>query len=410
MEDIAGNDTVPQSERIIRQLLHYLLRNVPDEYGKFELSDHAIRLIELMRYKLDNPYKNYPLKETFEKYFVIRGTEIKTITDLEIKFGREFTAGHKRIISDHLTILEDELMESYKELNDILNTDEESATVLVRKFADVFRRFGERAGDITHAISSKDSFLRKLRNRVEEFYLMAEQLRHAQTDEDITTLKKYQNEWLIASSIQNDLETFFKSIDRKIDRIRKQILRASVKLRELQENFTRSSNFRSIISKLYQLYIEQQKAKIEHTNINFRLPVKGYVYERTQLFHPIHYNFGITRNSKIQDLEPNAAYEIQQRKEIEKEIRRQEIINSWVEIGKQYLLDDKHLKLSDFLATILQADDDLFIAQNVSMDLLNYAVESGLHQPSIKIELTNFIEEHVWTWNMEIKLRTIIHS
>src|ERR1043165_9263622 len=82
LEEIAHKDNtqIPHVERIIRQMLHFMLRNVPDKYGKFELSEHATRLVELMRYKLDNPYQNYPLKETFEKYFFLKTGEIKTIT------------------------------------------------------------------------------------------------------------------------------------------------------------------------------------------------------------------------------------------------------------------------------------------------------------------------------------------
>ena len=319
LEEIAGDNPVPQAERIIRQLLHYQLRPVPEQYGKFELSDHAIRLVELMRYKLENPYKDYPLKETFEKYFIIRSTELKTITDLEIKFGKEFTAGHKRIINDHLTSLEDELADAYQQLNEILTTPEENATVIVRRFTDVFKKFGERAEDITYAISSKDSFLRKLRARVEVFYLETDSLKQAQTEEEIAKLKQRQKEWLSASGILYDLELFFRNVDGKIERIRRHILRASVKLRELQENFSRSSNFRSLIGKLFHLYTEQEKARLTKAYFSLPLQLKEVVFEKTQLFYPAHYDFGITRNSTIQDIRPDPEYELQQKKEIERE-------------------------------------------------------------------------------------------
>ncbi len=57
------NGSAPHSERIVRNLLHYFLRNVPDQYGKFYLTDYAKQLAELLEYKLNNPYKTFPLKE-----------------------------------------------------------------------------------------------------------------------------------------------------------------------------------------------------------------------------------------------------------------------------------------------------------------------------------------------------------
>lgn len=77
-------------------------RGVPDEAGRFYLTDYAERFVEQMMYKLDNPYKNYPLKQSFEKCFTIRPGEIEIIDHLLLKFGREYISGHKRVINDHL--------------------------------------------------------------------------------------------------------------------------------------------------------------------------------------------------------------------------------------------------------------------------------------------------------------------
>lgn len=402
LEELAGEGVVPQTERIIRQLLHYQLRQVPEQYGKFELSDHAIRLVELMRYRIDNPYKDYPLKETFEKYFFIRSTDLKTIIDLELKFGREFTAGHKRIINDHLASLEDELAEAYQQLKEILTESESNATVMVRKFTEVFKKFGERASDITYAISSKDFFLRRLRERVERFYVETELLKQAQTDDDINKLKQYQKDWLSALAIQEDLELFFKGVDRKLDRIRRQILRASVKLRELQESFSKSSNFRSLVGKLFHLYIEQESAKRLRSTKSAPLPLKSLIYEKVQLVYPVHYDFGVTRNVTIKTIQPDLNYELSQKKEIEREILRQEIINRWVEKGKANLSVSASLDITNFMKQILEEQDDFFIAQSVAIDLLNFASEFPLLRPSIKTELYEFVQQNVSTWRMTI--------
>ncbi|HAL82775.1 MAG TPA: hypothetical protein DCO83_11500 [Mucilaginibacter sp.] len=208
------------------------------EPGKYYLTDHAESVVELMKNKLENPYKDFPLKQSFEKYFTLCTGEIRIISDLERRFGKEFVSGHKRIINNHLSALEDELSEAYDQLNLILQSEEQSATVLVKNFVNVFKTFGERAEDITNAISSKDKFLRSLRERVDEFYAAVELYPHVPTNaEELAELDNIKNDWRIAREILQDMDDFFKTVDYKISNIRKQILNASGKLSELHENF-----------------------------------------------------------------------------------------------------------------------------------------------------------------------------
>ena len=113
-------DSVRQWSNIKDNLFHYFLRSHPDEPWKYYLTDYARNVVDLMINKLENPYKNHPLKKSVQDSFTIHNGEIKTIEELERKFGRIFIQGSKKIITDHLDSLEDELREAYRELNDIL--------------------------------------------------------------------------------------------------------------------------------------------------------------------------------------------------------------------------------------------------------------------------------------------------
>ncbi|WP_341837915.1 hypothetical protein WJU16_08610 [Chitinophaga pollutisoli] len=131
--------------------------------------------------------------------------------------------------------MEDELRDAYKELNDILRKeDEQSATTLVRAFTVVFRKFGERAEDITEAIISKDKFLGDLLNVVDQFYRKMEDDGKFDTD----NVQKSKNNWERAQEIYTDIREFFNSADQKVHIIRRQINHASEKLTELQEQFS----------------------------------------------------------------------------------------------------------------------------------------------------------------------------
>ena len=77
-------------------LFHYFLRSHPDEPWKYYLTDYAKNVVDLMVSKLENPYKNHPLKKSVQDSFTIRHGEINTIEELERKFGRIFIQGSKK--------------------------------------------------------------------------------------------------------------------------------------------------------------------------------------------------------------------------------------------------------------------------------------------------------------------------
>jgi hypothetical protein len=405
LEEIAAyhNEGTSQSERIIKNLLHYFLRNVPDEYGKFYLTDYAIQLAELLEYKLNNPYKTYPLKESFDKYFTLRQNEIKTIQDLEIKFGREFVSGHKRIINNHIEALEDELTAAYEQLNTILSADEEDATSMVKKFTAVFKKFGERAEDITNAISSKDNFLRRLRLRTDEFYAQASDLKHAESEEDKSKLSKAQSDWKTATEINNDLSYFFKTVDTKINHIRKQILKASGKLTELQENFSRRSNFRLLLKKLFHLCLHNASNRNGVIQLHTNFPCKQIVCEKQQLFYPEYYDFELSTKNQLLSIPRDREYEEEQRREIEKEIKRQEIINFWIDESKKLLISQGALHLPALMDKIVEKEKDLAIAQNVAIELSQFAAENPNYKLEIIQQLQSLEHDNLYLWKMKIQ-------
>ena len=71
------NGATPQIEKILKDLLHYFIKKPPETVSKYYLSDYAERFIQLLETKIDSPYRNFPLKKNFEKYFAIEFEEIE---------------------------------------------------------------------------------------------------------------------------------------------------------------------------------------------------------------------------------------------------------------------------------------------------------------------------------------------
>lgn len=392
-------DSVRQWGNIKDSLFHFFIRSHPDEPWKYFLTDYAKNVVDLMVNKLENPYKNHPLKKSVQYSFNIRHNEITTIEELERKFDRIFIQGSKKIITDHLEALEDELRDAYKELNEILRNDDVSATALVRKFTMVFRKFGEKAEDITEAIISKDKFLNDLQNTVDRFYAKMEDDAKFNT----INIQKSKENWERAQEIYTDIRNFFNSVDHKVRIIRRQICYASEKLTELQEQFSTRAYIRLNIKKLHSIALESASYS-EGGGILFKnnFPLKQLIYEHTRMLYPKHHEYNVKRPNMIVYIEPDENYAREEELKIEKEINRQQVINEWVEKAKGILKDSLHLYVDELMNTIITEEGDLFIAYQVVSQMIAYASENKDVFVDVEQKIISIPYYDIALWKMQI--------
>lgn len=394
-------ESVRQWSQIKDDLLNYLIANHPEEPGRYYLTEYAKGVLDLMRNKLENPYKNQPLKENFEKCFSILPQEIKDINDLERKFGRLFIAGPKKIIIDHLEGLEDELRDAYLMLNGLLDNQGQEAVEMVRAFALTFRKFGERAQDITDAMRSKDRFLKDLGDVVDFFY---REMDEGRSLEDSDKKKKLNENWERSRAIYADIEIFFNAVERKINGARRQIFNASEKLSELQEYFSSRSNYRLKVQKLLVYLLETSSFGEDEINVDTDFPLKNLVYEQPRMFHQKHYEFVDREPNRVIVVLPDPLYEHQEREKIDQEVSRQQVINIWVEKLTEQLVNEKDLSLEREMRRIIDDQGDFSVAYGVAAELIALAsTEQGI-QIDIRQQLTEIQKENLTTWITRITM------
>lgn len=381
---------VRQWSNIKENLFHYFIRSHPDEPWKYYLTDYARNVVDLMLNKLENAYKNHPLKKSVQDSFSVLPNEIQAIDQLERKFGRIFIQGSKKIILDHLEALEDELRRAYAELNTILQKDEENATDLVKQFAIVFKQFGERAEDITEAIISKDQFLSDLRDVVDVFYSRIKEGPDKTVD------------WGKARDLYTDLQEFFQTVDNKVKLIRRQINHASEKLTELQEQFSSKADFRLKIKKLHRLILENASYAERGVLLNENFPLKKLIDESPSLFFPKYYEFGDPEPNLLITIQPDEDYEREEKHKIDHEIARQELINSLVQKSKSLLAEQGQLTINELMENVIQEESDLSIAYQVVSQVIAYASESKDVKVDIERKLLSIKNQNIALWKTKI--------
>lgn len=392
-------DSIRPWNNIKDNLFHYFLRSHPDEPWKYYLTDYAKNVVDLIVSKLENPYKNHPLKKSVQDSFTLGHGEIKNIEELERKFGRIFIQGSKKIITDHLESLEDELRMAYKELNNILRKeDEQSATSLVREFTIVFRKFGERAEDITEAIISKDKFLGDLLNVVDDFYRKMED--DGKFDND--NVQKSKSNWENAQEIYTDIRGFFNSVDLKVDIIRRQINHASEKLTELQEQFSTRAFFRLQLKKLHRIVLENSQYTPEGVRFNINFPLKQLVYEPIRILYPRYYEFEPPKPNNIVNIKIDEEYEHSEKQKIAKEINCQQIINHWVDKAKDILENKGQLSIDELMNSIVDEEKDLSIAYQVASHMTAFSSENSNVFIDVEQKIISLSQQNLSLWKTKI--------
>lgn len=400
-----------QSERIVKRLFHFYLKDVAGEPGKYYLTDFAEELVELLLRKLENPYKNHPLRQSFSRYFYIEAVNANNIYYLQEKFGREFVNPHKRIINNHLETLDDELRGAITELNAILHSPEESATVIVKKFVNVFKKFGDRAEDITNAIATKDQFLYSLRMAVDSFYAAMVNYKPIMDDGESQSLDRLKEEWTSAKAIDEDLQDFFQEVDMKIDRMRKQIIIASEKLSELQEQFSSRSSFRMKIKGMFDLALGSAAIMDKEVRFVNDFPRKTIVCEDTQLFYPGAYDFMLPQYNMVIEIPEDKEYGERERKEIERNIRRQQLINEWVTKGKSRLEHERLVQAGQLIEEIMAQEEDLAVAHQVVIELTQFVSENDDYSLAVDRVAEKLKNTNLTIWKMQfLKNQAMISS
>jgi hypothetical protein len=313
-----------------------------------------------------------------------------------------FIEGPKKIISDHLEGLDDELIEGYAELNKILESNDESVTTLVNQFTVAFRKFGERAEDITNSIASKDKFLKDLNIIVELFYSKLDNLKHPESQNEFQLLDQLKDEYRKAKEIYLDIENFFSTVDDKLINIRHRIHNASDKLSELHEQFTARAHLRLQVKRLLKLTLDN--ASYLNTEIHFEqnYPLKDVVYENSVFRYPGHYNFNITQPNIVIRIPTDEKYRDEEYLKIDQENKRQETVNEWVQRAGKIIDDHGSIDLKDLMEDIMLKEKDFSIAYQVIGELENETSASENTLICFEKELVNIKYTDLSLWKSKI--------
>ena len=396
--------TSPQTRRILKNLLHNFIEHPPEKPKRYKLTNHAEKFISLLENKINNRYKDFPLKESFNQYSTFKAEDIKFINQFELWFEQGFSNSAKQSIVDHLEALKDKVSSSIKELNRILYFNTENLVAQVEVFSAIFIELGGKADEITLTLQLGSNLEQEIKKTVDFFYGKIHNYKNPTNVQERKELEELKNDFEKASYIQKEVVVFFKVIDEKLGQVREKISYASTKLKELPEIFRYQSQFKINIRRFLEYILTKGHYSKKEPFLHRYFPLKIIPFENFKFINIPYIDFTIKPLNKVIEFYIDKKHEEKERMKIEQTLMRQGKIAKLVMHYKQILVEKKELDFTVHFYKILEEENNLEVPIQVGYELFQFASRSQEYEVKINQNLLNEIKsKHIITWQMDIK-------
>ena len=124
--------------------------------------------------------------------------------------------------------------------------------------------------------------------------------------------------------------------------------------------------------------------------------------ESTKILYPKHYDFDNDRSSHITEIGQDVDYEAEMKASIYEDVRRQEIIERWLEIAENILQQNGKIAVNDFFEAIL-LEEDFPVAYQILGEVIAMVSKEKDIYIDIDTELKIIKEHNIALWKMNIR-------
>lgn len=394
---------IPRSETLLKNFLNNFIERPADQKNGYKLTEYALKFIAMVDHKLNNPYRTFPLRKSFEKYTSFQAGEIQNILELEGWYEQGFNNISRQNIVDHLEALKDVVSQSVRELGLILQQENIDIVKIVSDFAEIFTGLNEKTEEIRDTLRLGNRLERELQQVVDHFYSLLDKNNNAESISDPSLYKKASKDYENAQRIQWEVNTFFMVIGGKIGQLREKIVFASNKLNDLQHNFHYQSSYKLNIKKMLHFVLTESRFNREGPELSASFPRKSIPFESFKITMVNHMEEFFPKKVMVTTTVIDTEYQKSENAKIEKDIARQERIVELVSYYKELLALDKQMDFTEKFYLILEQHKDVEIALNVSYELLLFAHHSKEYKVNIDQNLLmNSKDKKIYSWQTDI--------
>lgn len=399
-----SNSFVPNRERLLKNLLAYFIERPAEQKNLYTLTEYARKFILLLEHKINNPFRKFPLRESFKRYADFSAKDILHINQFESWFNQGFQATTRENIFDHLEELKSDVQSSVQRLNKLLYSGKETALNLVSEFSAIFSDLGEKADEIRDTLRLGNTLLLEIDLVVSFFYTQSTEFKRPSTSEETSQFNDLLYSYTRSSGIKQEINSFFEIVDNKLGQLRERIQYASTKLNELQELFRYQSHFKLNLKRLleYTLTVVDQDRSELILPSSFQL--KGLPEERFKLTAMPDLERDFTQRNTVIDNPQDIEYQRQELVKIETDLNNQQRTSVLVDHYKERLEKGEAIDFTLEFYRLLDTESDEEIAIQVAYELIQYADQD----PNLGVDILPEILERyqtkpIITWTINLR-------
>lgn len=368
----------------------YQTERVGNKY-RIHLTVYTKNLCKLLINEIQPELVKLELYHTFQRTLPLLDKDLENIDFFNHWYKLNFQPARDEIYK-HIEQLHNDVSDKISELTTLLKIINNNPKEQIDSYRRIFEILAERVQGIVSALHYKDETLRKIKSAKETF----------STSQEVFERYNY---------IQEDVESFFGSIDRRIASISEKIQLASKRLRNLLETLKHKQQFKIKIEKLLFLLLKSSKREnIQKRNkSDFGISLHAKFENKIIPFIPTKFvsipKLDFQTHNKV---EPRKTEYDKQHEKAEREkglalLEIQEATAKWLDEINQELSSNNILDYGEWFDKILEHENNLEVPINVCFGLIEE--HNKLDDKQIIIEkekiLKNKLDLSLWKMQMQ---------
>ncbi|MDR0232105.1 MAG: hypothetical protein LBI82_08300 [Dysgonamonadaceae bacterium] len=353
------------------------------------LTIYAKNLCRLLIDEIQPELVKLELYHTFKRTLPLQDEDLRDIETLKYWYDKHFLPARNEIYK-HIEQLHNDVSEKISELTVLLKKNNDNPKEQIESYGRIFEDLAQRVQGIISALDYKDETLRKVKSSKNVFLTNREDF------------EKYNH-------IQEEVELFFNSIDRRVSSISDKIQLASKRLRNLLDTLKHKQQFKINIEKLLLFLLQSSKREKKGSKPDFEIIVHEKLRNKCLSFIPTKFVSIPKLDFQVQNkIEPQQTKYDKQHEQAERNkglalLEIQESTAKWLDEINQHLLSNEILEYDKWFDKIIEKENNLEVPIKVCFGLIDEHNNSNDKQITIEKKKISKNNHDLSLWKMQIQ-------
>ena len=360
----------------------YITERIGNKY-QIHLTVFAKQFCELLIKEVQPEIKKLELYHVFKRTLPLQDGDLLNLETFNYWFKNHFQPARNEIYS-HTEKLNNEVADRINELSTLLKTETENPKEQINSYTEIFAMLEKQTTGLINTIDYKNDTLNQIKSARDHF------------SKDEETFDKF-------SGMQNEVEYFFQSIDRRIISISDKIQLASKRLRNLLDTLKHKQLFKIKIEKLLLLMLKYSLNEKGEIKLHERFPKKYLPFIPMKFVAIPKIDFQFYAKAEPRRQEYDRQHEQAERNKGLALLEIQEATAKWLDEINFEMESGKEIEFEQWFDKIVEQENNLEVPIQVCFGLIEEHNSSDDKTITIQKEAVSKNQNDLTLWQMKIQ-------